>query len=768
MPPQTRRQRHLVQAQAARRRRVVSEESQEPNSEHQSEFESEQSDGEEVAHPHRLQGPTRNQPIQIAGRNFIVIQLGGNQANRQRNRRTVSSSSSSSNESDEEEDDQQEQQEEEDLERGRSEGELSSEGSSLSDESLSSDEQESGSSISDDNESEGPWEDDEPYEDSFVTGPEYSDEDDRPHNYTWESEFEQDWDSDNSAHYPRNNNNNGGGESEGYDSEQSSEGSWSGDDEVIVLNDRQMEDDDAQQGGVDAPAQNRDANGNRNAGGRPNRHRRMIVSDESDNDDVNIIHRPKRRRVGIESADNSIHEDPAQNASEAGGGPSHSDSKSDDDGNQGCNICFEDYTNSGEHRLVSLKCGHFFGRSCIERWIRSEGARSSCPNCKTKAKMRDVRTHFAKSVRLVDNSELIGLQGKNHELQKQNKSLEVENSRMERQIRELRKKTEDASLMAVPRTTPVPNIRSIGNISLRWVQSLGLVSSNQITASARTFDFDGHYFAIGCGQPTNQLFGPSHGLRRLSATFNLDRAFVSLHTNRIRLIAFSPFDPSLILTGGEDKRVVISKFGNSKPIKAWNIPNGRQVWSGCWLSDTTVAIGVSDGRVWEYDMSSESTEPVRDLTDGLGRIPIIRVIRVTDGCVVICSMRGISCSYNQTLIPLLEHERDDFAKINSVAYEKSTEHFVVTFAPGKCNNGITHRLYRIDIHQTGANVQVSIFYSFLNISKLGMIGMFRNSFPLTINSSDFGYFLQISTLFCISSLMSPYFFPECSYSVLFN
>lgn len=164
-----------------RRRRVVSEESQEPNSEHQSEFESEQSDGEEVAQPHRLQGPTRNQPIQIAGHNFvgftcffcccccfpeeiqyvsfqIVIQLGGNQANRQRHRRTVSSSSSSSSESEEEEDDQQEQQEEEeeDLEGGRSEGELSSEGSSLSDDSLSSDEQESGSSISDDNESEGP------------------------------------------------------------------------------------------------------------------------------------------------------------------------------------------------------------------------------------------------------------------------------------------------------------------------------------------------------------------------------------------------------------------------------------------------------------------------------------------------------------------------------------------------------------------------------------------------------------------------------------
>ena len=35
------------------------------------------------------------------------------------------------------------------------------------------------------------WEDDEPYDDSYVTGPEYSNEDDRPQNYTWESEFEQ-------------------------------------------------------------------------------------------------------------------------------------------------------------------------------------------------------------------------------------------------------------------------------------------------------------------------------------------------------------------------------------------------------------------------------------------------------------------------------------------------------------------------------------------------------------------------------------------------
>ena len=35
------------------------------------------------------------------------------------------------------------------------------------------------------------WEDDEPYDGSFVAEPEYLDEDDHPRNYTLESEFEQ-------------------------------------------------------------------------------------------------------------------------------------------------------------------------------------------------------------------------------------------------------------------------------------------------------------------------------------------------------------------------------------------------------------------------------------------------------------------------------------------------------------------------------------------------------------------------------------------------
>ena len=48
-----------------------------------------------------------------------------------------------------------------------------------------------------------------------------------------------------------------------------------------------------------------------------------------------------------------------------------------------CTICFESWSNSGEHRIASLRCGHFFGKSCIEKWLRGSG--TACPNCNEKS-----------------------------------------------------------------------------------------------------------------------------------------------------------------------------------------------------------------------------------------------------------------------------------------------------------------------------------------------------------------------------------------------
>lgn len=40
----------------------------------------------------------------------------------------------------------------------------------------------------------------------------------------------------------------------------------------------------------------------------------------------------------------------------------------DDDDGSTCSICLDTWESKGDHRLVSLKCGHLFGDSCIKRY----------------------------------------------------------------------------------------------------------------------------------------------------------------------------------------------------------------------------------------------------------------------------------------------------------------------------------------------------------------------------------------------------------------
>eukprot|EP01018_Ginkgo_biloba_P034260 Gb_28488 [translate_table: standard] len=69
-----------------------------------------------------------------------------------------------------------------------------------------------------------------------------------------------------------------------------------------------------------------------------------------------------------------------------------------------CSICMEPWTQDGEHRICSLACGHYFGRSCIRRWLEQSRAKDSrkCPHCFRKAKLRDIRTHYVQQIAVTD------------------------------------------------------------------------------------------------------------------------------------------------------------------------------------------------------------------------------------------------------------------------------------------------------------------------------------------------------------------------------
>ena len=69
---------------------------------------------------------------------------------------------------------------------------------------------------------------------------------------------------------------------------------------------------------------------------------------------------------------------------------------------QTCTICYDTFTNSGVHRISCLKCGHVYGKSCIEKWLRQHGR---CPQCNSKAAKRDIRILYVKSIQAIDTTE---------------------------------------------------------------------------------------------------------------------------------------------------------------------------------------------------------------------------------------------------------------------------------------------------------------------------------------------------------------------------
>lgn len=77
------------------------------------------------------------------------------------------------------------------------------------------------------------------------------------------------------------------------------------------------------------------------------------------------------------------------------------------DDSQKCSICLDSWSNAGEHRLCSLRCGHFFGHSCLKRWLDPlKVIERRCPECNTKAQKKDIRFHYAKKLTATDTSEL--------------------------------------------------------------------------------------------------------------------------------------------------------------------------------------------------------------------------------------------------------------------------------------------------------------------------------------------------------------------------
>lgn len=104
-----------------------------------------------------------------------------------------------------------------------------------------------------------------------------------------------------------------------------------------------------------------------------------------------------------------------------------------------CTICMEQFTTNDRHRVVSLRCGHLFGKECVKQWLNIN---QTCPVCKKPAAVGEILEIFATNVVVAADPESDSIRDQLEKMEKKNKELEQQ-LKDGNQLEKLKQKNEE-------------------------------------------------------------------------------------------------------------------------------------------------------------------------------------------------------------------------------------------------------------------------------------------------------------------------------------
>ncbi|KAI3908352.1 hypothetical protein MKX01_027374 [Papaver californicum] len=112
------------------------------------------------------------------------------------------------------------------------------------------------------------------------------------------------------------------------------------------------------------------------------------------------------------------------------------DSSGNDESITCCSICINPYSSQGDHQVSCLPCGHLYGLSCIQRWIKhSKQDYSKCPVCNQKCLLKDVVRLYVPWLPVVES----GKQQSSVSYQPQDNLYKVQFAKFERELADIRR-----------------------------------------------------------------------------------------------------------------------------------------------------------------------------------------------------------------------------------------------------------------------------------------------------------------------------------------
>ncbi|KAK5866813.1 hypothetical protein PBY51_011358 [Eleginops maclovinus] len=374
-----------------------------------------------------------------------------------------------------------------------------------------------------------------------------------------------------------------------------------------------------------------------------------------------------------------------------------------------CSICFEPWTTAGEHRLSALRCGHLFGFTCIQRWLKAQGPAGKCPQCNKKAKRTDIVLLYAPKLRALDNSEQEVLKKSLEQEQSLRRKAELESAQYKLKLQVVTTKYGQAQQELQELRAVMAGQGSVYSSSSSASSSLLLGLSQSSRAAQYTFSKAVQVSQAGgsrvlsyceplscllASQPSpHSTLVPGCGVKKVSVVNMKASQYVPIHSKQIRGLSFNRQNDSLLLSAALDNTIKLTSLLTNTVVQTYNA--GKPVWSCCWCLDNSnyVYAGLSNGSVLVYDTRDTSTH-VQELQPLRSRCPVASLCYVPRaasssfpcGGLIAGSLEG-GCFWEQVnettyrphLLPL------ESTGCIDIQVETESRHCLVTYRPGRSN-----------------------------------------------------------------------------------
>ncbi|NXO16328.1 RFWD3 ligase, partial [Oriolus oriolus] len=318
-------------------------------------------------------------------------------------------------------------------------------------------------------------------------------------------------------------------------------------------------------------------------------------------------------------------------------GPSVPVATVDEEEGDTCAICFEQWTNAGDHRLSALRCGHLFGYTCIERWLKGQAGK--CPQCNKKAKRSDIVILYARTLKALDTSEQERMRSSLEKEQMLRRQAELESaqsrlqlqvltdecSKLRKQVQELKALVSQYNVSASqqPRSSRTCLPSSVPSSQSQRKYHLEKVFLVSQTGNCRVMAYCDSLSCLVVSQPSPQsTFIPGCGVKMMSLANLKSSQYIPIHSKQIRGLAFGTRADGLLLSAALDSTLKLTSLATNTVVQTYNA--GRPVWSCCWCLDDTnyVYAGLVNGSIMIYDLRDTNSH-VQELVPQKSRCPMV-------------------------------------------------------------------------------------------------------------------------------------------------